>query len=392
MPEPLTLLCVMAATNRLYAVEFLREAKRLGCRVLVLTQADQLERPWPREIIDLLFAVEDIFNPTLVRNTVSFVARSEAIDRIVGLGEYDIEIAATLREHFRLSGIPYSDIMYFRDKLAMRVGARERDIRVPDFTPVFNDRQVADFMERVPGPWLLKPRTEASSVGIRKIHHPGELWQAFEQLGDARSGYLLERFTPGEVYHVESIVDGGRILFATAHRYGTPILELHTHGGVYTTLPVARGSKDDLALKALNERIITELGLPFGVTHIEYILHEGEFYFLEATARVGAGLIEDIVMAECGIDLWGQWARLEVAQTHPSYELPALSERYAGAAVCMTTVEHPNLSRFAAPDVLTLSPKPYHAGLIVRGDDAETVSRRVRQLADRLATEFLAHA
>jgi hypothetical protein len=75
----------------------------------------------------------------------------------------------------------------FRDKLAMRTLARAAGVPVPEFTSVFNDDRLREFMERVPPPWLLKPRSEASSMGITTIHHPEELWPVLDRLGDERS-------------------------------------------------------------------------------------------------------------------------------------------------------------------------------------------------------------
>src|SRR4030095_3307898 len=106
------------------------------------------------------------------------------IDRIIALDEYDVENVATLREHLRLPGLGQSATRFFRDKLAMRIKASENSILVPNFSPVFNYDRLRDFMERVPPPWVLKPRTEAGAMGIKKINHSEELWRWFDQLGD----------------------------------------------------------------------------------------------------------------------------------------------------------------------------------------------------------------
>lgn len=390
----LTFLCVMAATKGLYAQAFLREIKRQGHRLLVLTQADALGYDWPRDLIDELFAVVNIFDPKLVRDTVSYVARQEAFDRVVGLGEYDIEIGAMLREHLQLPGIGVTTARNFRDKLAMRRVASDAGLRVPPFTKVFPYSTVGAFMAEVPGPWVLKPRTEASSNGIKVIHHPEELWRELDRLGDEQSHFLLERFTPGDVYHVDAVVSKGKVLMARAHRYGIPILQLHRQGGVYTTRALKRGDALEKDLLAFNQDVIQALGLPFGVTHIEYIRsqEDGQFYFLEASARVGAGMIEDMVQAETGLNLWAEWARLEIAEAlDEPYRLPALAKAYAGVAACMAPYEQPDLSAYAEPGVTPLAAKPYHASVMVTGDDPEGVERQLQRVADRLARDFMVH-
>jgi biotin carboxylase len=383
----------MAATKGLYAQAFLREIKRQGHRLLVLTQADALGYDWPRDIIDELFAVVNIFDPKLVRDTVSYVARHHAIDRVVALGEYDIEIGAALREHLQLPGIGVTVARNFRDKLAMRRVASEAGLRVPEFTPVFPYAALGAFMAEVPAPWVLKPRTEASSNGITIIRHPEELWRELDRLGDEQANTLLERFTPGDVYHVDSIVSEGRVLLARGHRYGTPILKLHREGGVYTTCALKRGSADEKKLLAFNAQVIAALGLPFGVTHIEYIKSrdDDQFYFLEASARVGAGMIEEMMEAETGLNLWAEWARLEIAQAGGSYALPPLQEAHAGVAACMAPYERPDLRNYAAPGVQPFDAKPYHASVLVRDADAAVVDAKLDEVAGRLAREFQVH-
>jgi biotin carboxylase len=97
---------------------------------------------------------------------ISYIARSHAIDQIIALDDYDVETAGALRDHLRLQGLGESHARHFRDKLTMRMLAREAGIPIPEFTGVFNYDQVREFMQRVPPPWLLKPRSEASAMGI----------------------------------------------------------------------------------------------------------------------------------------------------------------------------------------------------------------------------------
>jgi biotin carboxylase len=161
---------------------------------------------------------------------VSYLGRSRAIDRVVPLDDYDVETAAALREHLRLPGMGRTTARYFRDKLAMRDRSASRGVLVPDFAHVLNDETVHDYAQRVPPPWVLKPRSEVSTIGISKVDSADELWSRVESLGDRRSFHLLERFVPGEVYHVDSIISEREVVFAEAHRYGSPPLEVFHQG------------------------------------------------------------------------------------------------------------------------------------------------------------------
>src|SRR5437868_7780066 len=177
---PLTFLCI---TTYEKGQEFLRECKRHGCRVLLLTSEALREADWPRDRLDEIFYIPSKLPLPEIVNAVTYLAREQKIDRIVALDEYDMETAATLREHLRIPGMGLTTMRYFRDKLAMRMRALDRDVRVPDFVPVVNHADIRYYLEHVPGPWVLKPRQEASAIGIKKIHAAGELWLMLDQLG-----------------------------------------------------------------------------------------------------------------------------------------------------------------------------------------------------------------
>src|SRR4029077_8723803 len=113
---PLTILCISSYEK---GQEFLRTCRELGCRVVLLTIEKHRNADWPREAIDETFYIpEDLPTQDLIR-AVSFMARTEPIDRIVALDEFDMENVAAIREHLRLPGMCLTTMRYFRDKLAM---------------------------------------------------------------------------------------------------------------------------------------------------------------------------------------------------------------------------------------------------------------------------------
>src|SRR5262249_38824470 len=150
------------------------------------------------------------------QNAVAYMARTRVIDRIVPLDDFDVEVAAALREHLRIPGMGGTTAHYFRDKLAMRLKAQESGLPVPEFVHVLNYDRLREFMQRIPPPWVLKPRSMAGAIGIKKIERADDLWPILDQLGDLQSHYLLERFVPGDIFHVDTIVYEKEILFAIA--------------------------------------------------------------------------------------------------------------------------------------------------------------------------------
>ena len=171
-------------------------------------------------------------------HAVTQLAREQRIARVVALEEFDVLTAGLIREHLRLPGMDASTARRFRDKLAMRDTARAAGLRVPDFIGAINRADVHDYMQRTPAPWVLKPRTDVSAIGIRKVHDAAQLWHALDEL-DARERpherapfHLLEQFVPGDVYHVDALVLNGEVLFACVNLYGRPPLDVMHAGGV----------------------------------------------------------------------------------------------------------------------------------------------------------------
>jgi biotin carboxylase len=255
-----------------------------------------------------------------------------------------------------------------------------------------NHRELNEFMQRVPPPWLIKPRSQASGIGMKKLHDQSELWPLLEKLGDQQSFYLLEQFVPGSVFHVDSVVSEKSVLLAEAHAYGTPPLDTSHKGGVFTTRTLARGSADSKALVALNRQLLEGLGLLRGVTHAEFLKShaDGKLYFIEVAARVGGAYISDIVEAASGVNLWREWARLEVGAGKTAYQLPAIRRDYAGILLSLARQETPDTSAYNDPEIIYRVIKYHHAGLIVKSPSSERVAQLLDSYAPRFAADFLA--
>jgi len=360
--------------------------------VLLLTAEKLRGADWPREVLDDTFYLPADIPLADIVNAVTHLARTRKIDRIVALDEYDMETAATLREHLRIPGMGLTTMRYFRDKLAMRMRALDRNVRVPDFVQVVNHDDIRYYLDHVPGPWVLKPRQEASAIGIKKIHLADDLWPVLDQLGDKQSWFVLEKFVPGEVYHVDSVVSENEVVFANVSKYGKPPMNVAQGGGIFTTFTVPRGSETDAGLRAINRDLIAALGLLRGVAHAEFIqAHaDGNCYFLECAARVGGAYINEMVEAATGINLWREWARIEIAGEEGNYTLPPVREEYAGVILSLARQEDPDTSAYNDPEVYFRIKKHHHAGLVLRSTDPNRIPALLESYAQRFAQEFLA--
>ena len=378
----LTLLCI--ATYR-KGDEFLKECRRQGCRVLLLTEERLKDSDWPRDAIDTFYYVRRDMLEDDIRKGAAFVARSERLDRIVALDDFDVEMAAMLREYLHVPGMGETTARAFRDKLAMRSRATAAGIPCPAFVHVANDAAVREWTEALSPPWVLKPRGQAAAIGIKKIASAAELWTALTNLGDGRADYVLEQFVPGDVFHVDSLVFNGEIVFASASAYGMPPMAVAHEGGIFVTRTLQL--EDPLAqqLTAANARILNAFGLVRGVSHTEFILGlDGSLYFLETSARVGGAFIVDVVEAATGANLWREWAKIEIAGEHGEYTPPSSPRRCAGIVLSLARQAYPDMQAYTDLEIVRRIDKRHHAGLIVASDH----EGRVRELLDSYVARF----
>lgn len=389
MSQPITLVCLASYFK---GMAFVKQAKQLGCKVIVVAKESFKDEDWPRDAIDELFFMPDLSKQPDITHAVSYLARTRAIDQIVALDDYDVETAAHLREHFRLPGIGDTVARHFRDKLAMRTRARSCGLRVPEFTGVFNYDRLREFMARVPAPWVLKPRSEASSMGIKKLQHADEIWPVLEAQGDRQSFFHLEQFVAGDVYHVDSLIDEGEVFFAQAHKYGQPPMSVYHGGGVFMTRSLDQSTPETKALLDFNRQLLQCLGHPRGASHAEYIHShaDGQWYFLECASRVGGANIAEAVEMATGVNLWAEWAKIEVAFIKgEKYQRPETHPGHSGVINCLAKQEWPDLSGYNDPEVKWRLKKKHHAGLVVAAPNAARVEELLTQYTDRFARDFL---
>lgn len=390
MSKQLTFLFI---ANYVKGAAFLEECKTHGINTVVVSKAELKGERWP-DTIDELFFVKSLDETDELIRAISYLARTREFDAVVPLDDYAVEVAAQMREHLRSPGMGVTTAHYFRDKLAMRMQAQEAGLNVPEFVHVLNNQRMADYMERVPGPWMIKPRSEAGSVQIKKCHTPEEVWEWVEQLGDRRSHFLMEAYVKGQVFHVDSVVFGDKVKYAAPHRYWNPPFDVWNGGGIFQSQSVADfdGVHDDLLKQ--NEAVIKAMGLPYGVTHAEFIQSEadGKLYFLELAARPGGAHIDHLVRAQSGIDLWQEWARVQIAQVQSKkYKLKVPKKtKHGGILLCLSRQAEPDLGLFPDSEVFWKMGEDYHVGVVIRSDNYDRVTELMSEYQQRIEDDVLA--
>jgi Biotin carboxylase len=106
----------------------------------------------------------------------------------------------------------------------------------------------------------------------------------------------------GELYHVDSLIAGGEIVFATVSKHHRPLLEVYQDGGIFASRTLAPDHADAVALRGINARLLKSFRLGWGCSHTEFMRasDNGQFYFIETSSRVGGASISDMVEAATG--------------------------------------------------------------------------------------------
>jgi hypothetical protein len=105
---------------------------------------------------------------------------------------------------------------------------------------------------------------------------------------------------------------------------------------------------------------------------------------------VGGAFIVDVVEAASGLNLWREWAHIEIAGEDFTYVLPPVRNDYAGLLLTLAREPHPDLSGYDAPEIVTRIQKHHHAGIILSTPDSRRLDDLLAAYSDRFHSEFMA--
>jgi len=381
--------------------DFLEECQEAGWHVTLVTKEKLLDEPWAWTSLNAVKTVPNEATTEDYIRAVTNVAGTQPVTRVVGLDEFDVLNAAKAREHLQVEGgMTNSFALRFRDKLRMRRLAEKVDIPCPEFSGIFQQAEIDDYLSRAAAPWIIKPRTEVSAFGIRKCDTKEQVWQVLSEL-DARntwrdhpSQFLIERFIEGRVFHVDSVVADGKIIASGVSEYGAPPMRVSHEGGVFTTAILPYKSKERKELEKLNKQLLKGFEYEQGVSHAEFLQSAatGEFYLLEVAARVGGAYIANVLEQACGFNLWREWAKLETATKENSYKSPKLRKDYAGITLALSKEPTPDTSHYTDEEIVYRVTKPKHVGLIFFSKKHKRIDELLKTYTERITQDFLAVA
>ncbi|MFE9255786.1 ATP-grasp domain-containing protein [Streptomyces sp. NPDC006879] len=279
---------------------YLAELARRGLKILLITPSAWREEALaaaqdpehPAHAIDeFAFVDGDVGREnSYVPGVISAARRWRERYRLVGayaVGETQVEPTGLLADAL---GVPTPGLRATR---ACRSKYLQRWY-LPEFSPASlivsgEDRAGLD-PQAVRYPAVVKPAGRHSSSGVETVDGPDALLAQLATYPEHET-VLVEEKIAGQEYSVESLVQGGRIIFASATRKDTTDSHARTFVELSHTVPSDRPG-DEAALLEANARLLAGLDFRDGIAHAEWRIDaEGRPFLMEVAARTpGDGL------------------------------------------------------------------------------------------------------
>ncbi len=162
------------------------------------------------------------------RATAGLISRHGRLDRVVSHIEKWLPDEARLRDDFNLAGLGADEMRRQRSKSGMAEIFARVGIPSPVGEPLVDLAQARAFAARHGYPLIVKPDTGAGAAHTFKVEDDERLARVVaEDHGDS----LLQPFVPADIVTFDGLTDReGQIVFCTAHRYDTGIMQVVSGG------------------------------------------------------------------------------------------------------------------------------------------------------------------
>jgi biotin carboxylase len=235
---------------------------------------------------------------------------------VIALKEMDIIRAASIRDWFDLKGQRSTSAEQYRDKVRMKEVAGADGIPVTKFRRIHSSFDLIQFVKEYDFPVVIKPILGRGSTGTCVLEDKTALSQFIEK--GVPLELAVEKFVEGEVYHVDGIVQEGRLDFISASKYYDAPLHFHTtnYQGAFLLTPTSSIAE---RLVDMTKKLIASLDTPdFTTFHAEWFhTPDDQIVLVEIASRTGGGRIAQMNEHAFGANLLEASLRLQCGQTVP---------------------------------------------------------------------------
>lgn len=264
------LILISHVVNPSLSEGFLPAARKLGLRIVVLTDCAEQQRhhfsqqelsAYPDEIISC-----DVFNPVAVIEAISL--REDDPVAIFSNSDHLQTSTAIAANYFALPGKDWRVTYRAKNKAEMRTYMKAQQIDQLWHASVWDPASLAKVASEVPYPCVIKPREGVASEQVFLAEQSRDLEAYCDAAWNNRPGQvlLIEPYLEGELYTLETLGDGKKLQVLGGFRVSLSsppsFVELQAHWG--TDLSVAQ---QDEVLKQ-----ISDFGIGFGACHTEFVL------------------------------------------------------------------------------------------------------------------------
>jgi len=278
--------------------------------------------PYNPAIFDQVYLVEDVTNITeVVKVTDEIIGNGGEFEAICTSYELAVEVAGELRDRYHVEGITLELSRYVRNKFEMKVKARELGVRCADHQTVNSEEDIRNFIEKFSYPVIIKPIDGAGTMHTFKVNSDRERVKFFEEMKSNKihinHKFIIEKFVDGEEYHVDSVVQGGEVKFASIGKYLSNCIDTvgtsKAVGSIVFPEEEFKTNETLARILKLNSSVITGFGIDNSICHLECFVNGDDIVFGEIATRIGGGiLIGSCILNTHSVDIFEEFINVEV--------------------------------------------------------------------------------
>lgn len=229
---------------------------------------------------------------------------------IVAVNEYDIIRSSLLRKHLGIKGQLPESAEAFRNKIVMKEMLSKGGIDVSPFRVVNSNIDLLNYATEHPFPFVLKLVDGSAAEGVTVINNEHDLVKRLEV--GVKRGNMVEAFIPGEIYHIDGLIDHGDILFSWPSLYINDCLA-YKAGKPSGSYVLDRNNPLWHRLNEMVSKAIHVLPTPELTAFHAEIFHtpDDQLVFCEIASRVGGSKIGSMLYKAFEFDLLKTWIKLQ---------------------------------------------------------------------------------
>lgn len=219
--------------------------------------------------------------------------------RVVCTEEKYFILAAKLRELYGADGMNLETSRFFRDKLIMKSKIRKIGFHSPVYCPFNSEQGYQGIVSQLGSEdFIVKPIDGYGARSTFRVRSKNE----FDQLDiEYPEEYQAEEFINGHLYHIDSVMVNGEVIYSLPFEYSYPCFE-YKNGKVISSIELDEESPLFQRLIEYNRKLLESIGGSH-VTHLEVFVKDGDIVFLEIAGRPPGGGLVPLHRTTRGVDL-----------------------------------------------------------------------------------------